>query len=342
MNKFSRPSGTPEMVKYITKANINTIKERAEDDLTGASYVADIAPNMTLGQGMCVAATAASSSYFGPSYGPQATAVVNYYVNKACAPVGQYVDYIVDYLGENHASENQGDPMEHGSMGIEEPDDYGQGAPSNNDADTDTSSTNDSKNDSNNDDDNGDNDEGGLWDAVVDAWNGLWGDDADAEPGGDKGNPNPYDDGSQGSTSKPTIGPAPGDIGGRYSDMFNPGEDRGFTPGDGGDGDGNPGNPWDRSDRMSTPNDDGDPIDPLTGFSGGSDPNDGDSDGDGSPFDDELYRPNPEDDYGTGLSFVIEAAADFSSAGVENLSDASATSSIQAFVATMSAEAVEV
>ena len=130
--------------------------------------------------------------------------------------------------------------------------------------------------------------------------------------------------------------------------MFNPGEDRGFTPGDGGDGDGNPGNPWDRSDRMSTPNDDGDAIDPLTGFGGDSDPFDDpydpndDGDGDGSPFDDELYRPNPEDDYGTGLSFVIEAAADFSSVGVENLSDASETSSTQAFVATLSAETVEV
>ena len=110
--------------------------------------------------------------------------------------------------------------------------------------------------------------------------------------------------------------------------MFNPGEERVFTPGDGGDGDGTPGNPWDRDEGMSTPNDDGDPVDPLTGFGGGSDPSDPDNDGDGGPFDDGLYRPNPEDVDGTGLSSV----------DVKNFSDVSETSSTMAFVAMMSAE----
>ena len=306
MQKISGPTGTPEMVKYITKANINTINERGTDDLTGASYVSDVAPNMTVGQAMCVAATAVSSTYVGPIAGPSGTAVVNYYVNKVCAPAGQYVDHVVDYLQQDHAGEHQGDPMEHGSMGIEEPaNDQAVGTPTNNDTDTTSSSDND--NDNGND---GDSEEGGLWDTFL----SLFSTDDDQEAdgsAGDDGNPNPYEDGSQGATSKPTIGPAPGDIGGRYNNMFNPGAERGFTPGDDG-GDGNPGNPWDRNERMSTPSDNGDPIDPLTGFGGPSGPQvddgnpiDPDEDFDSSGPGDDLWKPNPDDIWGGGPTSKI-------------------------------------
>ena len=65
-----------------------------------------------------------------------------------------------------------------------------------------------------------------------------------------------------------------------------------------------------------------------TDVGGGSDPSDPDNDGDGGPFDNGLYRPNPEDDYGTGLSSV----------GVKNFSDVSETSSTLSFVTMMSAK----
>ena len=306
MNKVSGPTGTPETVKYITKTNIGTINERGADDLTGVSYVSELT-GPTVGNAVCLGVVyggqLALNAAF-PGAGTGTKTVWGGSVGLICnQTLGAAVDNAIDYLQEDHVSENQGDPMEHGSMGIEEPaNDQGGGTPTNDDTDT-TSSNDNSDNDNDN---NEDSEEGGLWDAFL----SLFSTDDDQEAdgsAGDDGNPNPYADGSQGSTSKPTIGPAPGDIGGRYGDMFNPGEERGFTPGDGGNGDGNPGNPWDRNERMSTPNDNGDPIDPLTGFGGPSGPQvddgspiDPDEDFDSSGPGDDLWKPNPDDVWGGG------------------------------------------
>ena len=53
MNKVSGPTGTPETVKYITKANIGTINERGADDLTGVSYVSELT-GPTVGNAVCL------------------------------------------------------------------------------------------------------------------------------------------------------------------------------------------------------------------------------------------------------------------------------------------------
>ena len=319
---IKNPSGEPDQIKYIDKLELATVNERGMDDLTGASYVSDAswecqaATYMTGGIAYGVTTVVAGGTTKNPSITLGAAEASGVFT-AAAVRASCDDDYLLGTgpgAGGNPFNfsspdggngGNQGDPMEQGSFGIEEPDNGDENNNGNEDGNTgsDTDTTSD---DNDSDDDANDSSEGdSWWDTVVEFFTGE--EDTDTEAGGDDSNPNPYADGSQGSTSKPTIGPAPGDIGGRYDTVFNPGAERGFTPGNDDDGDGNPGNPWDRNERMSTPNGDGDPIDPLTGFGGPSDPegNDGgpeDPDGEfnSSGPGDDLWKPNPDDTWGGG------------------------------------------
>ena len=152
-------------------------------------------------------------------------------------------------------------------------------------------------------------------------------------------NPNPEDDGTQGATSKPSVGPAPGDVGGKYSDLMNPGSERGgrpspdddngdgpfgFGPSSGGGGNGTgrgPSGPG--ADRTNEGDDYG--CDPLTG--GGSyggtvegyiwlPPRRNPPKGGGGKYGnsgtgfDDLYKPYPDDDYGVGGPNAKDALID--------------------------------
>ncbi|MDC3010711.1 hypothetical protein OAZ24_00555 [Synechococcus sp. AH-736-G21] len=319
-----------KQIEYVDKLNIGSINERGVDDLTGASYVMD-KPNSWLTAAKCEYVSEMAAWTFGTIAGGVATvftggvlsAAVGLAVKgavksgarmalgEACLrSSGQekgfremVVEAIIDTVTDEDENDNESNEGDNGG-GNEGDNGGGNGG------------DNDGDGDGDNGDGNGDNGDGNQ------------GEEADSAPaeqekpteeekgtngdaGGDEGNPNPYEDGSQGATSKPTIGPAPGDIGGRYNNMFNPGAERGFTPGDDG-GDGNPGNPWDRNERMSTPSDNGDPIDPLTGFGGPSGPQvddgnpiDPDEDFDSSGPGDDLWKPNPDDIWGGGPTSKI-------------------------------------
>ena len=321
LSKISGLSGAPEKIQYISKANIDTINERGADDLTGASYVSDIA-GFSTGNAVCVGVVYGGQlalNAAAPGSGTLTKVLVGTSVGHLCnETIGKAVDNMVDYLQAEHGPGADAESSEHGHFGIEEPDNN-QGDGTDTDTHTDPAS-NDYSGDGDSTDE--DSDEDGLWDSIVEAWESFWGSgDPDGNAGGDEGNPNPYAEANQGSTSKPKVGPAPGDIGGRYSTLFNPGAERGFTPGNDGDGDGNPGNPWDRNERMSTPNDNGGPVDPVTGTgaprgpkNGGGGPVDPDEDYNYSALGDDLWKPNPDDIWGGGPNSkvvgIIQTEAD--------------------------------
>ena len=119
-------------------------------------------------------------------------------------------------------------------------------------------------------------------------------------------NPNPYADGSQVQQANQRLVQHLVISVARYGDMFNPGEERGFTPGDGGNGDETPEILGIAMKNVNS-NDNGDPIDPLTGFGGPSGPQvddgspiDPDEDFDSSGPGDDLWKPNPDDVWGGG------------------------------------------
>jgi hypothetical protein len=151
-------------------------------------------------------------------------------------------------------------------------------------------------------------------------------------------NSNPEDPSSDGKTSPPSVGPAPGDIGGKYSQLMNPGSERGGRPspdGDSSDGRGPKGpRPGDMSSVM---NSDDYGCDPITagGIGGGTQdeigwnffktpPKKGGGryGSSGTGFDDD-YKPNPEDDYGVGgptAKFFegIQSGSSFEFAGTQS------------------------
>ena len=328
-----------KQIEYIDKFNIGSINERGADDLTGASYVMDT----TSSWGKAVKCEVVAQMA-GATFGTAIAAAGSMLSGGAATPVawviGQRLGASLAKIAMRGAClDEQAESRDHLKGMIEK--EIIDTISNTSNEDVNDSPTNDRGDEGGNDDgdegDNGDGNngdgnngdgDGGDGDGDGSNGDGNQGEEADSAPaeeqqptdedkgtdgeaGGDEGNPNPYADGSQGSTSKPTIGPAPGDIGGRYNNMFNPGAERGFTPGDDG-GDGNPGNPWDRNERMSTPNDNGDPIDPLTGFGGPSGPqvDDGnpinpDEDYDSSGPGDDLWKPNPDDIWGGGPTSKI-------------------------------------
>ena len=322
-----------KQIEYVDKLNIGSINERGVDDLTGASYVMD-KPNSWITAAKCEYVSEMASWTFGTIAGGVATVftggalslavgvAVKGAVKSAARSVlgdaclksaGQekgFREMVAEAIVDTVTDEDENDNIEDaGNNGGSNGGDSDGGDGDGGDGDGGDGDGGDGDGDGG----NGDGNQGGEADSAPAEQEKPTEEDkgTDGEAGGDDGNPNPYTDGSQGSTSKPTIGPAPGDIGGRYNDMFNPGAERGFTPGDDG-GDGNPGNPWDRNERMSTPNDNGDPIDPLTGFGGPNGPQvddgnpiDPDEDYDSSGPGDDLWKPNPDDIWGGGPNSKI-------------------------------------
>lgn len=126
----------------------------------------------------------------------------------------------------------------------------------------------------------------------------------------EESNPNPEDNGSSDGPRIPKK--APGEVGGRYYGIFNYASERGGRPAPGSnDGDGPKGpRPWDKSMSMNADDDYG--CDPITGpaTDGGTEgnigwnfrkepPKNGGFGTSGGGYDD-LYKPNPEDDWGVG------------------------------------------
>jgi len=301
-----KPSGAPEKIEYVGKLNIGAINERAFDDLTGASYVSDIFNGYSV-ESQCQFV----ASMAGWTFGTIAGAVTSFFVPVAAPAATWIAKTAASTIMRRECRDSLGSDQSTNSSvaDTETIDDVGTVGSDNGDNNGDNDGDNDNNNENENDNGDGDND-----DTNTDADSDVQeesneeqddsGDGGNDDPGAAEGNPNPFD--TSGSDGPNIPRRPPGDVGGKYGDIFNPGAERGFTPGDGGDGDGNPGNPgnpWDRDERMSTPND-GDPITGDESGPKGPNPGPGPSDpdddyGNGGPLDG-FYKPNPDEDWGGG------------------------------------------